>query len=94
MTIGGGIFLAVIGAILFFAVDAEIAGIDIQVIGVILMIAGIAGIILGFVMTRPFGTRTVESAPRDRVVERERPRDRVVERERPTERVVERERDV
>jgi L-cystine uptake protein TcyP (sodium:dicarboxylate symporter family) len=84
MTIGGGIFLAVVGAILLFAVDAEVGGIDINVIGVILLIAGIAGIILGFVMTRPFGnrTKTVETAPRERVVERERPTERVVERER------------
>lgn len=96
MTIGGGIFLAVVGAILYFAVDAQIAGIDINVIGLILMIAGVAGIILGFVMSRPSGTRTrtVETTPRERVIDRERPRDRIVERERPRDRVVERERDV
>ena len=49
MAIGSGIALAALGAILAFAVDFTIAGIDIQVIGVILMVAGVAGIILGIV---------------------------------------------
>ncbi|MGH2959213.1 MAG: DUF6458 family protein, partial [Solirubrobacterales bacterium] len=40
MTIGGSIFLIAVGAILKFAVTATVAGIDIQVVGVILMVAG------------------------------------------------------
>lgn len=47
MTIGGSIFLIAVGAILKFAVTATVAGIDIQVVGVILMIAGIVGLLLG-----------------------------------------------
>ncbi len=59
MTIGGSIVLIVIGAILYFAVEFDIAGLDINVIGVILMAAGILGLILGLVMNMRAG-RTVE----------------------------------
>lgn len=47
MTIGGSIFLIALGAILKFAVTYTLAGIDIQVVGVILMVAGGIGLILG-----------------------------------------------
>jgi hypothetical protein len=39
--IGFGIFLVAVGAILRYAVTAEVANIDIGTVGVILMIAGI-----------------------------------------------------
>jgi hypothetical protein len=39
--IGFGIFLVALGAILRYAVTAEVSGIDIGVVGVILMVAGI-----------------------------------------------------
>jgi membrane protein implicated in regulation of membrane protease activity len=45
MGIGVGIFLIVIGAILAFAVDATVAGLDLDVVGWILMLAGVAGLI-------------------------------------------------
>lgn len=38
--IGFGIFLVAVGAILRYAVTAELAGIDIGTVGVILMVAG------------------------------------------------------
>jgi len=38
--IGFGIFLVAVGAILRYAVTAEVAGIDIETVGVILMVAG------------------------------------------------------
>ena len=50
MTIGGSIFLIALGAILKFAVTATFAGIDIQVVGVILMVAGGLGLVLGLFM--------------------------------------------
>ncbi len=50
MSIGGGIFLIVVGAILAFAVDFQVAGVNIHVIGYILMIAGVLGVILGIVL--------------------------------------------
>ena len=44
MTVGGSLFLVAVGAILYFAVTATVAGIDIQTVGLILMIAGGAGL--------------------------------------------------
>ena len=49
MTIGASIFLIAVGAILNFAVTATVAGIDIQTVGVILMIAGGVGLVLGLI---------------------------------------------
>lgn len=51
MGIGLGIVLLVIGAILAFAVEFEVAGgIEINTVGFILMAAGLLALILGFVM--------------------------------------------
>jgi hypothetical protein len=50
MTIGASLFLIAVGAILKFAVTATFAGIDIQVVGAILMICGAIGLVLGLVM--------------------------------------------
>lgn len=53
MSLGAGIVLLVIGAILAFAVNVDIAWVDLHLIGYILMAAGAIGIILGIVlMTR------------------------------------------
>ncbi|HET7589154.1 MAG TPA: hypothetical protein VFK14_03060 [Solirubrobacterales bacterium] len=47
MTIGAGIFLIAVGAILKFATNIHVQGISIDTIGVILMIAGIVGLLIG-----------------------------------------------
>lgn len=62
MTIGGSIALIVLGAILYFAVELDIAGLDINVIGVILMIGGLIGMVFGLLaLNRADRTdRTVE----------------------------------
>jgi Flp pilus assembly protein protease CpaA len=53
VTIGGSLFLIAVGAILTFAVTADVAGIDLQTVGWILMIVGAIGLILGlFMMNR------------------------------------------
>ena len=44
MTIGGSVALIIIGAILRFAVTWSPKNVDLQVIGVILMIGGLAGL--------------------------------------------------
>jgi len=44
MGIGVGIFLIVVGAIMTFAVDATVTGLNLDVIGWILMLAGAAGV--------------------------------------------------
>ena len=42
MGIGAGILIAAVGAVLAYAVTAEVEGVDINVVGVILIIAGLA----------------------------------------------------
>ncbi len=50
MYIGLGIFLLVLGAILYFAVTASVAGVSLSTIGLILMIGGVLAILLSFLM--------------------------------------------
>jgi sugar phosphate permease len=53
MTIGASIFLIAVGAILKYAVNATVSGIEIQTIGLILMIAGVVGLVIGlFLLTQ------------------------------------------
>jgi Flp pilus assembly protein protease CpaA len=55
VTVGGSLFLIAVGAILYFAVTATVAGLDVQTVGLILMIVGVIGLALGllFTMRRP-----------------------------------------
>lgn len=78
MSIAAAVFLAALGAILYFAVDdSEIGGIELGTIGIILMIAGAVGFLLTLLLQgRDRGTHT------EHVVERDRPVERVVERDR------------
>lgn len=46
MGIGVSIFLIALGAILAFAVNFDVSGLDINVVGYILMIAGLIGLIM------------------------------------------------
>jgi phosphate/sulfate permease len=69
MTIGGGIALIAIGAILAFAVQIEPQAIDLTMIGYILMIAGAVGLVFGVVMWGNRRTRAVRREPGGRVVE-------------------------
>ncbi|MGN6126069.1 MAG: DUF6458 family protein [Humibacter sp.] len=50
MSIGGGVFLIVVGAILAFAVTVSPSWIDLQLVGYILLIAGVLVTILGIVL--------------------------------------------
>ncbi len=68
MGIGASIILLAIGAILTFAVNATVSGLDINVIGVILMVAGA----LGLAMTTLVFGRDRGGVVEDRVVTRER----------------------
>jgi uncharacterized RDD family membrane protein YckC len=43
MSLGASLFLVAVGAILRFAVTADLAGIDIQTVGTILMVVGVLG---------------------------------------------------
>jgi hypothetical protein len=44
MGIGTSLFLIAVGAILYWAVDASISGLELQTIGLILMIVGVIGL--------------------------------------------------
>lgn len=46
MGIGGSIFLIAVGAILAFAVNWHLSGIDLNVVGWVLMILGVVGLIV------------------------------------------------
>jgi hypothetical protein len=50
VSFGGPIFLIAVGAILRYATDINVAGVDMDVIGMILMIAGVATLILSFIV--------------------------------------------
>ena len=81
MTIGTSLLLIAVGAILKYAVTADVSGIDIQTVGVILMLVGILGLILSLLYTfvwsdaarrrragaaDPYDDRTRNLPPRDR----------------------------
>jgi Flp pilus assembly protein protease CpaA len=60
MTIGISLFAIALGAILKFAVTAQAAGIDLAVVGVILMVVGGIGLCVGlwlYVADRESGDR-------------------------------------
>jgi hypothetical protein len=46
MGIGSSLFLIAVGAILYFAIDADVSGIEISTVGIILMVIGIIGLLI------------------------------------------------
>lgn len=50
MGIGVSIFLITLGAIFKFAITAHLAGVDLQAIGVILMLVGVAILVLNIIL--------------------------------------------
>ena len=62
MSLGTGIVLFVIGAILAFAVHVSVSWVNLQVVGYILMVAGAVGIILGIVLITTRRNRTVATS--------------------------------
>ena len=73
MGIGTSIFLIALGAILAFAVNADVSGLEISTVGIILMVAGVLGLLISLLyanMAR--GRAGGDTVVRDRVVERDR----------------------
>jgi hypothetical protein len=61
MGIGASIFLLAVGAILTFAVSWTVQGVDLEVVGIILMIAGGLGLAVTLaMMSRPRGPQVTE----------------------------------
>jgi hypothetical protein len=50
MGIGTSLFLIAVGAILYFAVNADLSGIEISTIGIILMVIGVVGLLISLFM--------------------------------------------
>lgn len=69
MGIGASVFLLAVGAVLAFAVDYTVNGVDIHTVGFILMIAGVVGL---FMTTLVFGrrdsTRAADVVTQERIV--------------------------
>lgn len=62
--IGINIFLMAVGAVLTLAVDATVAGLDIKVVGIILMVAGAIGLMLTLFVFAPRRRQTVTETNR------------------------------
>ncbi|HEV2873756.1 MAG TPA: DUF6458 family protein [Thermoleophilaceae bacterium] len=65
MTIGTSLFLIAVGAVLRYAVEATVAGFDIQTAGLILMIIGAIGLAIGLFMVASERRRTDERVAYD-----------------------------
>jgi hypothetical protein len=69
MGIGVSLFLLALGAILTFAVNASVNGVDISAVGVILMIIGGVGLLLSLVLigsARGRRTTVIDHTPDER----------------------------
>ena len=83
MGLGVSIFLIAVGLILALAVTAEVAGVDVQVVGWILTIVGVLGLVLSMLFWSSWGgpgywgrrRRYVEERPAGYVEERPPPPD-------------------
>jgi Domain of unknown function (DUF6458) len=71
MGIAISLFLFAVGAILTFATDVSLSGLNLDVVGVILMLVGIVAFVLNLVVWGPRRRRVVRTAP-DVAVERRR----------------------
>ncbi len=67
MGIGTSIFLIAAGAILYFAVNADVSGLEISTVGLILMLVGALGLVISL-----FFLSSQRRAPTDRTVVRDR----------------------
>ena len=76
MGIGVSLILAAAGAILIWAVDASVSGVDLTAVGVILLVVGCVGAVLSLVFWSSWGG--FGSGGRDTAVVHDR--ERVVER--------------
>ena len=68
MGIGVSIFLIALGAILAFAVEFDLAGVDIRVVGYILMIVGLVGLIMTAFIWGPRNRRASSDVVEERRV--------------------------
>jgi Domain of unknown function (DUF6458) len=84
MGIAVSLFLLAIGAILTFATDVSVSGLDLDAVGLILMLIGAVSFVLTLIVWGSRRSRVVRTLPADEVVERRAvaPRREVVEERR------------
>ena len=78
MGIGVSIFLLAVGAIITFATNVDVSGIDLDMVGIILMIAGGVGLLLSLLVFGP-RSRRARVVEDDTYVERPRRRTTIEE---------------
>jgi uncharacterized protein DUF6458 len=79
--IGTSIFLIAAGAILRYAVTADVEGINLDTAGLILMIVGVIGLLFSLLWMTIWADRRRDRVVGDRVVAEPAARERVVERD-------------
>jgi hypothetical protein len=67
MGIGTSLFLIAVGAILYFAVNADVSGLEISTVGLILMVVGVIGLLISL-----FFLSSMRRGTADRTVVRDR----------------------
>ncbi len=72
MGIGVSVFLLAVGAILAFAVDVTVSGLNLNTVGVILMIVGALGLLISALFLSSFSPYGARRADREIVVREER----------------------
>lgn len=68
MGIGASLFLFAVGAVLTWAIEVEARGIDLNLVGVILMIVGAIGFVVSMLFWSPwapYGRRDAAPPPQD-----------------------------
>ena len=68
MGIGTSLFLIAVGAILYFAVNADVSGLEISTVGLILMVVGVIGLLISLFLLSSMR----RGAPTERTVVRDR----------------------
>jgi Domain of unknown function (DUF6458) len=68
MGIGTSLFLIAVGAILYFAVNADISGLEISTVGIILMVVGVIGLLISLFFLSSARRGTTRTVVRDRDV--------------------------
>ena len=69
--LGTSLFLIAVGAILTFAINATVSGIDIATVGIILMIVGVIGLLISLLYWGPARRRRAAVVERPVVRDRE-----------------------
>ena len=71
MGIGSSLFLIAVGAILYFAIDADVSGIEISTVGIILMVIGVIGLLISLFFLGEWRRRN-RTVVEDRPIARDR----------------------